>query len=265
MGVVLRQPLGRAAASSSRASCVRQTAAWPSGIVRPCPGSSGMTKNVSRSCGCTAAAKPNSVGSPSVISVQVRPPSSLTGACRRGSAGTSGRRRPASGRACGRRSRPPRARAASRRAGPRFRGVQVAPPSVVSKSADPLHDRPEAVGVDGVGRGAPRCRDGPAAGSPGRPSPRCPAGRRASRGASTSLRRRVLSKIPGASTPTSSRPCAAASVETFESLRPSRRRGPRSIAPRSRRGPALRQTADAVPLARGGGEDRRRVGSKTAW
>ena len=145
--------------------------------------------------------------------------------------------RRASARACARRSRPPRARAASRRGGPSCAASSVAPSSVVSKTPMPWTIAQKLSRRRRRRTSAPRGRGGPAAGCPGRPSPRCPAGRRASRAATRSSPSSRLSKIPGASTPASTRPCAAASVETFDSLRPPRRRrAPRSRASTSRRG-----------------------------
>ena len=108
------------------------------------PGRAGSRRSVSRSCGCAAAAKPNSVGRPSVISVHDCAAVVAAVHADSGSAGTCGRGRPATSRACARRSRPPRARAASRRAGRGCAASTIAPSSVVSKMPIALHDRPEA-------------------------------------------------------------------------------------------------------------------------
>ena len=127
----------RAAARSSPRRAVGQTAALPSGMQRPWPGSSGITSNVSRSCGCAPAANPNSVGSPSEISESRSRRRHRSDACRHGSAGRAGRCRPATSRACGRGRRPPGSPAASRRASPCCGASTRLPSSVVSKMPIP--------------------------------------------------------------------------------------------------------------------------------
>ena len=106
---------------------------------------------MSRSYGCVAAPKPNSLGSPSVISVHDSRRRRRCGACRRGSAGTCGCRRAASGRAGGRRSRSRRTRAASRLAGRGCAASSSCPSSVVSKKPTPWTIAQKRDGVVGVG------------------------------------------------------------------------------------------------------------------
>jgi hypothetical protein len=121
---------------------------------------------VSRSWGCVAAAKPNSVGSPSVISVQVSAPSSLrcmpTWFCwyRRslscGDLTSLWTQKPMSSYSRGQSARRPL-----------LRGVHDPPSSVVSKMPTPCTIAKYRLGSSGWGRiaGTPRCPGGWFAGS----------------------------------------------------------------------------------------------------
>ena len=158
MRVALRQALGRAAASVEPASCVRQTAAWPSGMQRPWPGSSGIDVEgvaVVRVRGGGEA----ELGRQALGDLRPRLPGVVAAmhadvvllvhalACRA-----------ATSRACARSSRPPGSRAASRRAGRGCAASTSAPSSVVSKMPRPWTIAQKRAASSGCGRiaGMPR-------------------------------------------------------------------------------------------------------------
>ena len=216
---MLRQPARRAAASSRRRRACARRPPCPRASCGRGPGRAGSRRRCRGRAGARPRRSRTRVGRPSVISVHEWPPSSLrcmpTWFCWYM---RSGRR--ASARACGRRSRPPRARAASRRAGPCCAASSSCRRRAVSNSADALHDRPEVL------RRRPRSgidrRDAEVARRLVRrvvPALAARLARRASSAATSVSPPSSLSKMPGASAPTSTRPSVTASDETFETLR----------------------------------------------
>src|SRR5262249_51410586 len=98
---------------------------------------------------------------------------------------------------------------------PRFRGVQLVPWSVVSNSPTPwtIAQNRDASCPSVMSAEIPRWPGGWFAGSSHSSLPGCPSSVDRSDHVCPPS---VLSKLPGASTPTSTRPCRAASVETFD-------------------------------------------------
>src|SRR5919204_1788646 len=102
---------------------------------------------------------------------------------------------------------------------PLLRGVHDSPSSSVSKSPTPctIAQKRDGTSESNISAEMPRCPGGCCAGSSQTSLPGCPASVVSSDHVSPPSR---LSKIPGASTPTRTRPSLTASVETFDSLRP---------------------------------------------
>src|SRR3954447_4114338 len=196
------------------ASRVRYTDALPSCMTRPCPGSSGIVKNVSRSCACAAHANPNSDGSPSVISFHVIPPSSLrhvpTWFCwnqrdlSTGDGASLCTQKPTSSFGGGGQSR--------RR--PLLRGAHVFPPSSVSKMLLPCTITRIfcASSASGMIADSPRWPGGCIAGSFQTSRPGAPSSVERSENV---LPPSLLSKSPTDSAPTYSFPCAEARLDTL--------------------------------------------------
>jgi len=100
-----------------------------------------------------------------------------------------------------------------------LRGVQLVPSSVVSKTPTPwtIAQKRESSSSSSMSAEMPRWPGGWFAGSSHASLPGSPASVERSENVSPPS---LLSKIPGASTPTSTRPLRAASDDTFDTFRP---------------------------------------------